>query len=318
MAAGAAEAGDFRFSWRRGLPLFLALALVLAAAGPSFSALEGGSPGGPVVADLSPFAAAAAAGRLETGRSGAEWTALRDAREADWAALDLLLAELAAERAAREKAASEGQSSERKDPTVVGDLTGLSPSEVLAARHEAAFQRVLRDPEGVPMARPDSGGLEDWFDWRQGMTLYRSQPGDATEPGVRQRIAASRYFYYDGYPEGIRNFADGSMQRDLAEELARAAVAVLPALTRYEDGISRALRPRLGWALVETGDGRLAAEVWSRFQLAEGWQQREGYVVGGIMEFRLLRTPGAARGQPGDRYLDPVGWRGPVAVERHY
>ena len=78
------------------------------------------------------------------------------------------------------------------------------------------------------------------------------------------------------------------------------------------------MRPRLGWALLETDDGTLAAAVWSRFQLAEGWQEREGYVVGGVMRFQLRTTPGAPSERPGARYLVPVGWLGPVVVERHY
>lgn len=242
------------------------------------------------------------------GWDGGEWLQLRQEREDDWSRLIQLVAEIEAEeeRVAREMAAAELASEEPAEMAV-------DAVQELESRRLAALREVIDEPDGLEVIEAVPSPVADWFEMGQGLEFFVDRPGDGTAGVVRRVIPESRYFYYDGYPEGIPNFVDGSMGDWLAEEMAREAAVVLPDLYIYEDTLARGFRHRLAWELRQERPG-LWVNVWTRFRLQDGPDLRV-FAVGGVMGFRLVEGSGAAD-PVWDRYLEPTGWVGPVVVER--
>lgn len=254
------------------------------------------------------YGAAAAAGRAALGWDNEEWSELRAARESDWKELTRLAAEFQAEQERLAAELDDGSGGDGEELAGGSDAVGE-----LAAKREAALQQVYDHPGGVPVGPVELGPVADWFDWQDGLEFFADRPGDQTPALVRESVPESRYFYHEGYPAGIPNFADGSLGDLLAEELAREATAALPDLFTYDAALGRGFRPRLAWAVRPEQPG-LWVNVWTRFQLQDG-PIRRVYVVGGVMGFRLAGVPDAVEPEWA-LYPEPAGWVGPVVVER--
>ena len=174
-------------------------------------------------------------------------------------------------------------------------------------RQKMALARVLENPEGEPvLAGPD----EDWFDPRKGLTFYRDSGGDWTGRRVRERHTHRGLFYFEGYPEDVENFRDGSIYPVLAREMAFGASDLVPLLGDPTPRMVRTFAENLGWELRDS-EGPVV-NLWTRFTLVEDREPRT-FAVGGVMRMGVV-----SRGE-GDsllEYLVPGGWIGPVVVER--
>ena len=187
--------------------------------------------------------------------------------------------------------------------------TEAPPTPTLTAeeRETVAVARVMAHPDGIPV-RP--GPDATWFRPDRGLTFYRSTGGDWTPRRVRQGHTHRSLFYFENYPEGVVNFHDGSMQSELARELAFEAAGVMPVIGEVTPAMIRSLSENVGWELRDS-EGPVV-NVWTRFTLLESGEAHV-FAVGGVMRF------GVSSVGSGDDLMDRLvlgHWIGPVLVER--
>ena len=182
-------------------------------------------------------------------------------------------------------------------PSSVAIAGGGTPQAVTAAEAR----------EGVALAADRSS----WFSPEEGIAFYRPEGGDWTRPRVREAHPYADFFYYEGYPEEVPSFADGSIYAGLARELAFAAQEVAPFLGSPTADLVRSFRRNLGWELAA---GELPyVQVWSTFRYSGG--VRSGvYAVGGVLLMEVVTAPDGSGGEV--QYLAPGSFVGPVVVER--
>lgn len=186
-------------------------------------------------------------------------------------------------------------------PTPAPTPTG--PPEVL--REDAAS---AANPGGAPLPALE---LADWFDAAAGLDFYREEGGDWTLRDLRESHPYRELFYYDDYPEEVKNFADGSVYPGLARRLAAESVEVLPSLGAVSDTMVSAFSRRLGWSIRH--ESLPVINVWTTFTVYDrGVASR--YAVGGVMALEALVWNGGT-GEPLE-FLAPGGFVGPVVVQR--
>ena len=183
----------------------------------------------------------------------------------------------------------------------------VEPTMTLTERQKMAGITVLEHPDGVAVGGPVN---EDWFDSGTGLEFYREEGGDWTGRRVRQNHSHRRLFYYTGYPEGVKNFQDGSIARVIGRELAFEAVQMLPLLGEVTPGMVDRLSYGLGWELVDSPGA--VVNVWSELEIDLG-KEVHRYVVGGVMEMDV-----GVIVDDGERleFVEFGRWVGPVVVER--
>ena len=189
-------------------------------------------------------------------------------------------------------------------------LTSLPPTatpvpEEPAEAQEEAAALVARSPGGVPLPTPS---LADWFDESRGLDFYREEGGDWTLRELRNNHPYRELFYYDAYPEGIRNFADRSIYPLIARKLAVEATEVLPGLGAVSEGMVAAMVRKLGWAIREERDP--VVNVWTTLVVYDrGVESR--YAVGGVMTLHTRSSEDGAY-----EFLVPGDFVGVIPVQR--
>ena len=172
---------------------------------------------------------------------------------------------------------------------------------------EDALARVLANPGGIPvMPAPE----EDWFDLREGLTFYRERGDDWTSRRVRENHTHRGLFYFEGYPDGVPNFADRSIYPDLAREMAFEASEVMPLLGDPSPAMVRSFARALGWELRDS-EGPVV-NLWTRFTVLEDGESHV-FVVGGVMRMGVASL---GEGEERLEYVTAGSWIGPVVVER--
>ena len=187
--------------------------------------------------------------------------------------------------------------------------TELPPTPTLTAeeREVVAVARVMAHPDGIPL-RPGPDGT--WFNPERGLTFYRSNGGDWTPRRVRESHSHRKLFYFENYPDGVVNFHDGSMQKELARELAFEAAGVMLVIGEVTPAMVRSLSDNIGWELRDS-EGPVV-NIWTRFTLLESGEAHV-FAVGGVMRF------GVSSIGSGDDLMEQLvlgPWIGPVVVER--
>ena len=189
----------------------------------------------------------------------------------------------------------------------IPETPGPTPVLSMEQRQESALARIIRYPDGVP---PPRGVDEGWFDIEEGLTFYRASGGDWTPRRVRESHSHRNLFYHTDYPGEVLNFADGSIHRVLARELAFEAVGVMPVLEEPSPSMIRAFESALGWEL--RGSPGPSVNVWTTFRLSQD-SGVHTFAVGGVMRMGV-RSEG--QGEDMFQYLVPGEWVGSVVVER--
>ena len=192
--------------------------------------------------------------------------------------------------------------------TAVPTVTSVPSTLTAAERQEAAVARVLEWPAGYPVPPPADSS---WFDPELGLSFLRLEGGDWTSRRMRRSHPHRELFFFEDYPEGVPNFADGSLQRDIGLELAFRAFELYPFLGEPTSDVVDLFASRMGWEIRDAAGP--VVNVWTVYDLyADGQVQRFG--VGGVAALRVSRLP---RG--GDDFIDHLSfgaWVGPVVVER--
>lgn len=169
----------------------------------------------------------------------------------------------------------------RHDATLIASIPTPTPTFVVGATPEGLSGTPFfmgSGEEGVPLG---GGGL-DWFDPERGLFFYREGNGDWTEPGVREDSPFRSLVEYDRYPEGVSNFADGSLVYDLAVQLTFGMVETKPEFGTPTAAMIAVMARNVAWEMVGGVDVP-AFRVWSDFvyETAEG--VRYEYAVGGVV-----------------------------------
>ena len=164
---------------------------------------------------------------------------------------------------------------------------------------------LAENPGGVPLLRNE--GPLDWFDPEQGLFFYRVRGGDWTDPGVRERSPYRSLVEYRNYPDGVSNFADGSIVYDLAVKLAFGMAEVRPAFGRPTPAMVAALSRDLGWEMVDVED-EPAFRLWTRFTFRAADRAEYEYAVGGVMVMQVGEL------ESGAQYLIPGNFVEPGVV----
>lgn len=157
----------------------------------------------------------------------------------------------------------------------------------------------------------ESEAHADWFDPERGLYFFREGRGDWSTSRLRKVNPYSALFYYEEYPHELANFAEGSMQRELAVMLAFEAASLMPVLGSPTPAMVDLIEDKLGWA-IRASDGPVI-NVWSEFDLVSRGVARQRFAVGGVMELGVGRR---GRGDEWYEYLEVGRWIGPVVVER--
>ena len=156
----------------------------------------------------------------------------------------------------------------------------------LATQEALSFRLWESDEGGLPVTPFPS---EDWFDPDRGLYFWRDQGGDWTTGQTRNSNPLWSFVVYDEYPDGVINFADGSMQDAIARKMGYEMVAVNPRMGSPTPAMIVVLRRNMGWEFREDASDK--ANVWSSFMMQEGNYVRE-FRVGGVLDFGLLPLPG--------------------------
>ena len=172
-----------------------------------------------------------------------------------------------------------------------------------------ALARVLAAPGGV---RREVDPDEKWFHPDRGLTFFRMAGGDWTATAVRESHTHRNLFYYEDYPDGIYNFADGSIYPDLARELAFEGVDLIKVLGEPYPEMVNVFVKNLGWELRDSVNP--VVNVWTHILIVEDGVS-SGFAVGGVMR---LGVRSLDDGESRLDYLVPGRWIGPVVVERLY
>ena len=176
-------------------------------------------------------------------------------------------------------------------------------------RQQIAIQRVTALRLGEEIS--NDGIWEDWFDPTQGISFYRDQGGDWTSARLRREHPYRDLFYYEDYPDRVRNFEDETIYGQLARELSFAAHEIMPVIGEPNPALVDTITANLGW---EIRDAELAVvNVWSSFRLTPPGSPTQDFAVGGVMRLGV-REGGAGDGAY--HYLVPGSWVGSVVVER--
>ena len=189
--------------------------------------------------------------------------------------------------------------------------TGVDPLEPTATalpgnRQQTAVQ--IAGGGGPVVATADHS---DWFDIDRGLYFYRERGGDWTAQALRERHPAAPLIYKDDYV-GVANFADGSMQRELAGELAFDASERLPLVGAATPGMVDLIQWNLGYELRDAAEP--VFNVWGRFRVDDSEGKAAGtFAVGGVAELEIARYDA---GGASFEYLQFGRWIGPVVVER--
>ncbi len=167
--------------------------------------------------------------------------------------------------------------------------------------------KVLEHPDGVPL---EAEVVEDWFNPALGLAFYRDSGGDWTPRSLRESHSHRNLFYYEGYPEGVLNFADGSILRGIAQEMVFEAVQALPLLGDPTPAMVDSFVGNIGWE-IRPAQGAVV-NLWTTFVLSRGAEVHT-FAVGGVMRMGV-----AAVGNGEDRleHLVIGDFVGPVVVER--
>ena len=179
-------------------------------------------------------------------------------------------------------------------PTVAATVVGPGGTPVVALLSE--------HPEGIPVAK-DVEGL-DWFETDKGLHFYRDSGGDWTPPEVRGASPYRSLVEYGGYPEGVSNFADGSIVYELAVKLAFGMVEVRPAFGTPTPAMVAALSRDLGWELVDV-DEVPALRLWTNFTFRTADDAEYEYAVGGVMVMQLGELPDGAQYLIPGEFVEP-------------
>ena len=184
---------------------------------------------------------------------------------------------------------------------------GPAPTLTARGKQKSIGARLADHGGGLP---PAVEVLEDWFDPDVGLEFAQSGAGDWTPRAVRENHGYRGLIYFEGYPDGIPNFYDGSLQRHLARELAFGAWRVMPMLGEPTPVVVDIIGSSLGWE-VRNAPGAVV-NVWSDFVLVRD-EEEHRLVVGGVMRMSVMnRGEGDARMD----YLVVGDWVGSVVVER--
>ena len=184
---------------------------------------------------------------------------------------------------------------------------GPTPTLTARGKQRSIGARLADHGGGLP---PSVDVLEGWFDPDVGIEFARSGVGDWTPRVVRENHGYRGLIYYEGYPGGIPNFHDGSLQKHLARELAFGAWGVMPMLGEPTPVLVDLMEGALGWE-VRNAPGAVV-NVWSDFVLVRD-EEEHRLVVGGVMRMGVMtRGEGDARMD----YLVVGDWIGSVVVER--
>lgn len=183
------------------------------------------------------------------------------------------------------------------------------PTPTLDARErqKSVGARLAGHGGGLP---PAVEVLEGWFDPDVGLSFARRSGGDWTSRVVRENHGYRGLVYFEGYPEGIPNFYDGSLQKYLARELAFGAWRVMPMLGEPTPVLVDIIAGSIGWE-VRNAPGAVV-NVWSDFVLVRD-EEEHRLVLGGVMRMSVM-SHGEGDGRMD--YLVPGSWIGSVVVER--
>ena len=182
-----------------------------------------------------------------------------------------------------------------------------TPTMTPEENQEVVLAKVLKHPEGVPL---EVDVDEDWFNPAYGLTFYRDSGGEWTSRSVRESHSHRNLFYYDGYPEGVLNFSDGSILRAAAQEMVFEAVEVLPLLGEPTPAMVDAFVRNMGWEIRPSRGA--VVNLWTTFVLNRG-PEVHTFAVGGVMR---LGVGGIGQGEDRIEYLVVGDFIGPVVVER--
>ena len=182
------------------------------------------------------------------------------------------------------------------------------PTADVYDREESAVARV--------MAAYDDLGYEvdrriDWFDPERGLYFYRAGGGDWSTARVRKQNPYAPLFYYGSYPEEVPNFQAGTLQRQLARELAFEASRLMPVLGDPTPAMVGLMYSKLGWSIRNEKDPVI--NVWSTFTVTGREVGVQHFAVGGVVELGVSR---GGEGEDWYEYLRVADWWGPVVVER--
>ena len=192
--------------------------------------------------------------------------------------------------------------------TAIPTETPLPEDDSTSSVQEVAVARVLEWPEGYPVP---AAADEFWFDPEQGLTFLRLDGGDWTSRSIRRSHPYRELFFFEDYPEGVPNLADGSLQREIALDMAFRAFELYPFLGEPTADVVDLFAQQMGWEVREAAGAVI--NVWTIYDLYDaGDIQRFG--VGGVLALRERRH----QRPDGDSmpYLAMGVWLGPVVVER--
>ena len=177
----------------------------------------------------------------------------------------------------------------------------------LAERQHAAIVRVA----GAEAGQVVTGRHTGWFVPERGLEFYREAGGDWTPASVREQHPYAPLVYYDDYQEGISSFGAGSLQGDLARELAYEAYGLLPIIGSPTPQLVDLLDSNLGWEFRDA-EGPVM-NIWSTFRVSESGGGGAWFAVGGVMVFGVGST---GEGEGRQDYLTVGNWVDSVVVER--
>ena len=163
-------------------------------------------------------------------------------------------------------------------PTIDPGATLIGPGGT------AVMALLAENPGGVPITGSNEGLR--WFEADRGLYFHRERGGDWTAPEVREESAYRSLVEYTGYPEGVSNFADGSLVYDLAVKLAFAMVDVRPAFGTPTAAMIASLSRDMGWEFMDVPD-LPAIRLWTSFKFQASDLSEYEYAVGGVMLLRV-------------------------------
>ena len=182
-----------------------------------------------------------------------------------------------------------------------------TPTAELAERQQEAIVRVAGPQAGERVAGRHTG----WFDPDRGLEFYREAGGDWTPASLREQHPYAPLVYYDDYQDGISSFGAGSLQGDMARELAYEAYGLLPIIGSPTPQLVDLLESNLGWEFRDAAEPVM--NIWSTFRVSESGGGGARFAVGGVMVFGVGST---GEGDGRQDYLQVGSWVDSVVVER--